>query len=110
MDREEIIALVNVSVAPTTARVDSFIEEEKESRRVMSTLLTRLTTVIAGDKEFKQLGLVDRVEEHQKIIDSFTTSKTEIKGAMRVTMFFGGVIITLINILVQIYFGAPHAH
>lgn len=109
MDRDQVVAIVEATVAPVNARVAAFIDAEKESRRVMGTLLARLTTVVAGDKEFKQPGLVDTVANHQRIIDSFTTTQTEakaeIKGAVKVTMFLGGVAITLINIFVQVYFG-----
>lgn len=103
MDRTEVIAIVDGAVAPVAKRVDDFIETEKESRRVMATLVTRLTTVIAGDKEFKQLGLVDTVASHEKALLDIATTQAEVKASIKTVMIIGGAIVTLINVGVQLY-------
>lgn len=102
MERATIEEIVGDAVAPVSKRVDEFIESEKESRRVMATLVTRLTTVIAGDREFKQLGLVDTVASHEKAIADFTTSQTEVKAYIRSAVFIGGGLATVLNVAIQI--------
>lgn len=104
MERDTVESIVRESVAPVNERFEKFIESEKESRRVLTALVTRLTTVVAGDKEFKQRGLVDTVEDHEKAIEAFTSKQTETRGAVRATMVIGGTVITLIQLVIQIYF------
>lgn len=97
-------SIVREMVDPVNSRFDEFIKSEGESRRILTALVTRLTTVVAGDKEFKQRGLIDTVEDHDKAIEAFTAQQTETKGAVRATMVIGGGVITILQLLIQIYF------
>lgn len=102
-------------VAPLAERFDEYMKSSEENRRVLTALVTRLTTVVAGDKEFRQRGLVDTVDDHTVAIAELKSlvaeaqnqqiaAKAEIKGAVRATMVIGGVIITVVQLFIQIYF------
>lgn len=98
-------------LAPVVKRADdhaAVIEELREGQRVLTNLLERLTSVTVGDKDFKQLGLVDQVREHEKFIKNLDTqiqqaigSYKTIVASVRTLLFIGGGIITVIQLLIQ---------
>jgi hypothetical protein len=106
MEREQVLALIKETLAPVSARFDAYLETEKEGRRVINSLLARLTAVVAGDKEFNQPGLTDKVANHEKEIAAFRTIQTETKGMVRGIVVLGGLFFTLVNLALQVYFAS----
>lgn len=102
IDRAEVAKLLDERIKPLESRVEKFLTSQEESRRVMERVLSRLTSVIAGDQEFGTEGLVGRVDAHEKYVNAAKEERSEIKGMIRSTLFIGGAVIVGINLIIGV--------
>src|SRR5262245_42726949 len=101
MDPDQLQELIDTKIGVLAKRldaVDAYIAESQKERQVMSSLIARLTVVLAGDGTFKQKGLVDTVGEHEKFIRDMESMQQQFMGGMRSFMWIGGAVVTLLNL------------
>jgi hypothetical protein len=85
--------IIDVRVAPL----------EKGQRETVA-ILTRFERVLIGDVAYKQEGMVDKVQRHDAVIDGWKEEMSQTRGMVKATMMIGGIIITLVQIGVQVWF------
>jgi hypothetical protein len=66
-------------------------------------VLSRLVTAVTGDPQYKRPGLVDTVEEHDRIINGWNDTMKSNSGALKASLWIGGTIVTFLNIAIQVY-------
>lgn len=90
----------------------------EKSHRDTVKILDRFERVLIGDPEYKQGGMVDQVERHEKDITGWNTEMIQFRatvstalatvktalGMVKVIMVIGGAIITGIEIALQLWF------
>ncbi len=77
--------------------IDLRLETIEKTQSHAGKVLDRLVQAFAGDADYKQEGMADKVDRHDKIIASWNNSLKESQGAMKATMMIGGAIITAVN-------------
>lgn len=102
IDRAEAAKLLDDRIKPLEMRMEKFLDSQEERQRVMESVLSRLTTVISGDKEFGTIGLRARVDAHDEFVESAERNQAETNGMIKSTLFFGGAVITIVNVVIQL--------
>lgn len=102
MSDDETRTMIEDRVAPIERALEDFMTSEKEGRQVMTNLLTRLSLIVAGDKEFDQLGLTHRVA----VLEAFKNEQKALtnkgEGAARAAVWIIGGLFTLLNVCIQV--------
>lgn len=101
MSDGEIQQMIEARVSPVEQALREFMESEKASREAMANVLTRLSLVTVGDKEYGQAGLTGRVAA----LEDFKTSQQALmnkgEGATRASIWIIGGLFTLLNVLLK---------
>lgn len=84
--------------------IDGRVAPLEKSHRDTVKILDRFERVLIGDPAYKQEGVVDKVQRHDDVIDGWKEEMSQTRGMVKATMLIGGVVITLVEIGVQILF------
>lgn len=98
MNEEDVRTMIGERVGPVETALQEFIASEKDGRQVMTNLLTRLSIIVAGDKEFGQVGLTQRVSDLEAFKSDQRALTNKGEGAARAAVWIIGGLFTLLNI------------
>lgn len=102
MNGDDVKRMVDERVTPLEQALEDFIKSEKEGRLAMTSLITRLTVIVAGDKEFEQPGLIQKIQG----LEAFKAQQQALvhqgQGFSKATVLIIGGLFTLLNLAIQV--------